>query len=144
MAWMPLWLAACGGGDAPGGAGANASDVVDSSQVQDLQMVREVFTYRGAGRDPFASLLESGTDLRPFLEDLRVTSIVFDARYPARSVVVLRDTTGTGERYVLRVGDVVGRLRVAEIREYQVLITVDEFGQPRQVVLALRRQGEAR
>ncbi len=140
--WLLTGLvAACGGGAPAGGEGSGAEESGDTAQAQPLELVREVFTYRGTGRDPFRSLVASGEGLRPFLEDLRVTSIIYDARYPARSVAVLRDTTEQGQRYELRVDDEVGRLRVTEIREYEVVITVDDFGQPRQVVLSVRRQG---
>ena len=85
--------------------------------------------------------MEGGLELRPFIEDLRLTSILYDARYPGRSVAVLRDRT-QGERYEVRADDELGRLRVAEIREYSVLLTVEEFGVPRRVEITLRRRQE--
>ncbi len=54
---------------------------------------------------------------------------------------MLRDMT-QGERYEVRTDDELGRLRVAEIREYEVVLTIEEFGVPRQVVIALRRRQE--
>lgn len=107
----------------------------------DQGLKREVFMYRGSERDPFRSLAISGPELRPFLEDLRVESIIFDARYPARSVAVLLDMDA-GERYSVRVDDEFGRLKVFEIREYEVVLTIEDFGVPRQVVLAVRRRQE--
>jgi hypothetical protein len=102
--------------------------------------MREVFSYRGATRDPFVSLIESG-DVRPLVQDLRITSITYDPRYPAASVAVLRDTI-LNQAYALRVGDEVGRIRVAEITPGQVVIIVSEFGSERQVVLRQRRRQE--
>lgn len=102
--------------------------------------MREVFTYRGSGRDPFRSLLTTGA-VRPMLEDLRVTAILYDGTYPARSVAVLRDTT-TNKRYDVRVDDEVGRLRVVEIRPNEVIFSLEEFGVERRVSLTLRRRQE--
>jgi hypothetical protein len=45
----------------------------------------------------------------------------------------------------LKVNDQVGRIHVTEIRAQEVVLTIEEFGAERQVVLALkRRQEEAR
>ncbi len=143
-------LVACGGGEVPpppaGGASDPATPGADPTQdttvaAQSLELSREVFTYRAAARDPFRSLVESGFELRPFIEDLRVTSIIYDARYRGRSVAVLRDTTA-GVRYQVRTDDEFGRLRVAEIRQHEVVLTIEEFGVPRQVVISLRRRQE--
>lgn len=97
---------------------------------------REVFRYERAGRrDPFLSLMESG-DLRPLLIDLIVVGIVYDPRRPVQSVAVLRDET-TKVQYRVRVGDSVGRNRVARINEKSVTFTIEEFGFSRQETLAL-------
>jgi len=103
-------------------------------------LVREVFSYRSSGRDPFISLLRSG-DVRPMLEDLRITSINYNPRYPSASVAVLRDTL-VNRRYTVRVGDEVGRLRIAQIRPTEVLVIIEEFGVEQQRVLRMRRRQE--
>lgn len=113
---------------------------VETPQEPQVELQREVFSYGGSGRDPFISLLRSG-DVRPLLEDLRVTSITYNPRYPSSSVAVLRDTT-VGQRYTVRVGDEVGRLRITEIRQTEVLVIIEEFGVERQRTLALRRRQE--
>ncbi len=102
-------------------------------------LVRETYSYRGSGRDPFISLLRSG-DVRPLIEDLRVTSITYNPRYPGSSVAVLRELGG--KRYTVRVGDELGRLRITDIRAYEVVAIVEEFGVERQTVLRLRRLQE--
>ena len=144
---LALFLA-CGGGEVPpppaGGASGPATPGAAPTQdptvtAEPIELSREVFAYRAAARDPFRSLVEGGLELRPFIEDLRLTSILYDARYPGRSVAVLRDRT-QGERYEVRADDELGRLRVAEIREHEVVLTIEEFGVPRQVVLTLRRR----
>jgi hypothetical protein len=107
---------------------------------QSLQ--REVFAYEGGGRDPFMSLLRSG-DVRPLLTDLRLTTIVYDARYVARSVAVLRDVTTKPSRiYHVKVGDILGRLKVTQIRPREIVFTVQEFGFERQETLSLAKQEE--
>ncbi len=112
----------------------------DVAVVPETGLMREVFNYRGAGRDPFVSLLRSG-DVRPLIEDLRVTAINYDPRYPGGSVAVLRDTT-MQKRYTVRVGDELGRLRVTAIRTDTVLLTIQEFGVERQMSLRLRGRRE--
>ncbi len=155
-AWIATaLLAACGGGGGGGGgddasAGTPAATPEVQAAVQDTtipqqdttetQLVREAFAYRGAGRDPFMSLLRSG-DVRPLPQDLRVRAINFDPRYPRRSVVTLQDTT-SDRRYTLRLGDQVGRLRITQIRETEIVITIEEFGVERQIVLPIRRLRE--
>jgi hypothetical protein len=126
---------------AGGAVQAPIQDSAQAAQLEQMELSREVFSYRGAARDPFRSLIQSGLELRPFPEDLRVTQIIYDARYPGRSVAVLRDTT-QGRRYQVRVDDEFGRLRVAEIRENEVVLTMEEFGVPRQVVISLGRRRE--
>lgn len=119
-----------------------AADTVgqDTVGAQRTGLLREVFSYRGAGRDPFRSLLASG-DVRPLIDDLRVMTIVYDPRYPARSVAVLRDVS-VNKRYDVRVDDELGRLRVVAIRQDEVVFILEEFGAQRQVSLAFRRRQE--
>lgn len=139
---------ACGGEEPvaqapPGNAAAVAAqqqtDTVVPTAAQ-TELMREVFSYRGSGRDPFLSLLQSG-DVRPLIEDLRVTSIAYDPRYPTASVAVLRDTIAN-IAYSVRVGDMVGRLRVAEILPGEVVLIVTVFGSERQESLRQRQTQE--
>jgi len=142
--------AACGGADLENpespvqgaqGAASQAAAAADTGSADGSVgvLVREVFTYVGGSRDPFGSLMGDNAGLRPFVEDLRVTSIIFDARYPTRSVAVLRDVTAD-EGYQVRAGDIIGRLVIAEVREYEVVFSVQDFGQSRQVVIPVRRR----
>ncbi len=103
-------------------------------------LLREVFAYEGGGRDPFMSLLKSG-DVRPLINDLRLTTIVYDARFAARSVAVLRDVTNR-RLYRVKTGDIIGRLKVTQIRPREVVFTVQEFGFERQETLSLAKQEE--
>jgi hypothetical protein len=146
-------LAACGADDEVPAAGrpaaeppppTGASQAVpgDSagadSQAVTMELSREVFAFRGTGRDPFLSLLKSGAT-RPMPGDVRVRAINYDPRYPQRSVATLQDTTDM-RRYTVRVGDVIGRIRIVEIRTTEVVAVVQEFGVDRQLVLPIRRR----
>jgi hypothetical protein len=154
--WAPwcaafVVVAACGGAAdetppaaSPPPAPPRVAAVEDSTPPDTgstLDLSREVFAYRGSGRDPFVSLLKSG-GVRPLPQDLRVVGITFDPRYPQRSVAVLHDITDL-RRFTVRPGDVVGRVRVVEVRAAEVIAVVQEFGVDRQVVLPLRRRQEA-
>jgi len=105
------------------------------------QLIREVFRYRGGERDPFLSLVRPGGSDRPRVTDIRVTTVLYDPVYPARSVAVVIDTI-EDVRYELFVGKELGRFRVAEIRPHQVIVAIDEFGVERQIVLSTRRTEE--
>lgn len=135
---------ACGGEEpvvqAPPGAtpAAAVSDTV--APAAQTELMREVFSYRGSGRDPFMSLLQSD-DVRPLIEDLRISSIAYDPRYPTASVAILRDTIAN-QAYSVRVGDELGRLRVAEILPGEIVLIVTEFGSERQETLRQRQTQE--
>lgn len=146
LALSAALLFACGGEEpaaqapppgAPGAAAQQQSDSVVATESQ-TELMREVFSFRGSGRDPFLSLLQSG-DVRPLIEDLRVTSVAYDPRYPAASVAVLRDTIAN-ETYAVRVGDELGRLRIAEILPGEVVVIISEFGSERQEILRQRQE----
>jgi hypothetical protein len=101
--------------------------------------VREVFAYEGAGRDPFLSLIRTG-DVRPLISDVRLVAVYYDARYPARSVAVLRDITTSGSTG--QAGEIIGRLKTSQIRPREVVFTVQDFGYERQETLSLATQQE--
>jgi hypothetical protein len=124
------------------GAGAQAPAARPDSVPPVTSLLREVFAYEGGGRDPFMSLLRSG-DVRPLISDLRLTTIVYDARFAARSVAVLRDiTTKPSHIYRVKTGDIIGRLKVTQIRPREIVFTVQEFGFERQETLSLAKQEE--
>ena len=111
-----------------------------SVAVPPQSLIREVFAYEGGGRDPFMSLLKSG-DVRPLISDLRLTTVVYDGRFASRSVAVLRDITNR-RIYRVKTGDIIGRLKVTQIRPREVVFTVQEFGFERQETLSLAKQEE--
>lgn len=126
-----------------GGTAATQQDTARADTARTphaATLVREVFAYEGGGRDPFMSLLRSG-DVRPLISDLKLTTIVYDGRLAARSVAVLRDITNR-RIYRVKTGDIIGRLKVTQIRPREIVFTVQEFGFERQETLSLARQEE--
>ena len=102
------------------------------------EVLRESFTYGGAPRDPFASLVKTARN-GPELSDLQLVAIYEDLRYSGNSVAVLREKGG-GKRHKLRAGDQLGRLRVTQVRAKDVVFTIQDFGYERQETLSLRKQ----
>jgi hypothetical protein len=104
-----------------------------SDTASKVLISREVFQYEGgARRDPFVSLLTT-TELKPMLVDLKLVAVAFDPR-GQNSVAVLRDVTSK-DQYKVRVGQTIGRMRVAAIQEKAVIFTIEEFGYSRQEIL---------
>jgi hypothetical protein len=131
--WSLMWLLA-------GSLAAQTKPDTTRRDSASVALVREVFAYEGGGRDPFISLLKSG-DIRPLLSDLKLVGIYYDQRYPVRSIAVLRDVTN-GKRYRARAGEVMGRLKVTQIRPREIVFTVQEFGFERQESLSLAKREE--
>ena len=99
---------------------------------------REAYLYdRGGRRDPFVSLMANG-ELRPLISDLRLVAVAYDPAGGRNSVAVVHDVSGKEKvQYRLRIGQGVGRMRVASISPKSVAFTIEEFGYSRQETLAL-------
>ncbi len=85
-------------------------------------------------RDPFVSLLTT-SELKPMLNDLKLVGVAYDPR-GQNSVAVLRDITSK-EQYKVKVGQTIGRMRVAAIQPKAVIFTIEEFGYSRQELLPI-------
>jgi hypothetical protein len=110
-------------------------------QQRETEVLRETFTYSGANRDPFVSLINLPTE-GPEFANLQLVAIYQDLRYAGNSIAVVRDKAAN-KRYSVRVGDRIGdRLKVAQIRQRDVVITIEDLGFERQETLSLRRQEE--
>ena len=122
------------------GKGAAATTAAPGSK-SDISLVRETFNYTPDGRrDPFFSLMRTG-ELRPAVSDLKLVTVIYD---PAgRSVAILRDLS-TKEQYRIKVGQTLGRMRVASIQPKSVTFTVIAIGTTFQEVLALNDTTRAR
>ena len=77
----------------------------------------------------------------PEYSDLLLVGIYLDLRRASNSLAVLRDKTNQ-KRYKLRVGDRLGRLKVAQIRQKDVVFIVEDFGFERQETLSLTKREE--
>jgi hypothetical protein len=106
--------------------------------ARETEVLRETFTYAGGARDPFASLI-SEDKVGPEYSDLLLVGVYLDLRRANNSLAVLRDKTNQ-KRYKLRVGDRLGRLKVAQIRQTDVVFTVEDIGFERQETLSLRKR----
>jgi len=126
---------------APGKTKAAAAAPATPPSKSEISLVRETFTYTADGRrDPFMSLMKTG-ELRPAVSDLKLVTVIYD---PAgRSVAILRDLT-TKEQYRIKVGQTLGRMRVASIQPKSVTFTVIAIGTTFQEVLALNDTTRAR
>jgi hypothetical protein len=103
---------------------------------------REVFSYEQSGRrDPFVSLMTVG-ELRPMISDLAISGILIDPT-GRNSIAVLRDVSSK-EQYRVKVGQQLGRMRVARITQKAVTFTIEEFGYSRQQELAMDDSNQAR
>lgn len=112
----------------------------DSAARQErLSYRRETFSYDAGGRrDPFVSLAATGV-LRPTIADLSLVGIAYAARNGGAgvsSIAIFRDRQ-TKEQYRVRVGQPLGRMRVASIEPRRVVFAIDEFGISRQESIAM-------
>jgi hypothetical protein len=108
--------------------------------ARETEVLRETFTYSGGARDPFVSLITQDK-IGPEFGDLLLVGVYLDQRRASNSIAVLRDKT-TQKRWSLRVGDRLGRLKVAQIRQSDVVFTVEDIGFERQETLSLRKREE--
>ena len=105
------------------------------SATPEVLINRETYAYPGNGRrDPFVSLMNT-EELRPLLGDLKLVAVALDPT-GRNSVAVLRDMS-TKEQYRVKVGQEIGRMRVAAIHAKDVVFGIEEFGYSRQETLAM-------
>jgi hypothetical protein len=133
---------------APPSAGAQPGSTLPLAQdaawadsvrkAKEMEMSRETFAYSGASRDPFSSLLNMAKN-GPELADLQLVGIYQNLRSPRGSVAVFREKDG-GKRHKLRAGDQLGRSRLVQIRDRDVVFMIEDFGFERQETLSLRKQ----
>lgn len=121
---------------------ANSVSVSERGSRSEVTFEREVFSYDRSGRrDPFLSLLASG-DLRPMLNDLKLVAVAYDPT-GRNSVAILRDVSSK-DQYRVKLGQTLGRMRVAQIQPKSVTFTIEEFGYSRQEQVSLGDSTTAR
>jgi hypothetical protein len=142
---IPAAAPAAASAAAPETPASTAQPVAQDSAAADsvkkgneMDMSRETFAYSGAARDPFNSLLNMAKT-GPELADLQLVGIYQNLRAPSASIAVFREKDG-GKRHKLRAGDQVGRSRLVQIRERDVVFMIEDFGFERQETLSLRKQ----
>jgi Rieske Fe-S protein len=112
--------------------------VSQSGSKGSVTFYREVFAYDAGGRrDPFLSLMATG-ELRPMISDLTLVGVIYDES-GRNSVAILVDASAAGQSYKKKVGDVMGRMKIAKISENSITLNIDEFGFARQETLLIDR-----
>ncbi|MCC7194239.1 MAG: hypothetical protein IT356_01655 [Gemmatimonadaceae bacterium] len=114
-----------------------SGSVAEAGRRATVTVLREAFTYTADGRrDPFVSLMLSG-ELRPIITDLVLTGVIFDEEPAGRRSIALLTDNSTGEKYGVRVGQALGRMKVARITRESVTLDIDEFGLRRSETLVI-------
>jgi hypothetical protein len=106
------------------------------ARARETEVLRETFSYAGASRDPFASVV-SQANTGPDLSDMILVTVIADARSSRNSVAILREKQGT-RRWRVKVGDQIGNARVSLITTHDVTFSIQDFGFERQETLSLR------
>ena len=120
-----------------------AADSVRNDSLRTLretEVLRESFSYGGGSRDPFSSLIDLPSEGPEFI-DLQLVAVYQDLRYGGNSIAVVRDKKAN-KRYSVRIGDRIGRMKVAQIRQRDVVFTIEDLGFERQETLSLRKREE--
>lgn len=110
-----------------------------SQGAKDTQMSlqREVFRYDDGGRrDPMVSLMNT-SDLRPLITEVQVVGIIYDEE-GMNHVAILRNTVDKKTQYHVKLGQMLGRMKVTQITRREVVFTIDEFGFSRQERLSVK------
>lgn len=110
---------------------------LSAAALAKMQFYREVYAWNDeARRDPFLSLLAT-SEIRPLLSDLVLIGVIYDLS-GRNSVASLLDASSS-EMYRVKVGNIIGRMKVAKIGTESVTLNIDEFGFSRQETLLLDR-----
>ncbi len=116
---------------------AAATGLSERGTKGQMSIMREVFTYSPGGRrDPMVSLMTT-SDIRPLPTEVEVIAIIYDEEGP-NSEAVLRNLTDKKKLYRLRLGQTLGRMKVAQITRREVIFTLDEFGFSRQIPFSVK------
>ncbi|MFQ5679771.1 MAG: hypothetical protein ACE5HP_09985 [Gemmatimonadota bacterium] len=100
---------------------------------------RETFDYPSTGRrDPFRGL-NAGERIGPRFDDLQLTGVLYNPEIA--SVATLTDQK-TRRRYRVREGDVLGEVRILEIRPREVVFLITSYGVSRREVLRVKKDKE--
>ncbi len=115
---------------------------------------REVFSYPVAGRrNPFSPLMGLSQG-GPRFDQLRLEGIIYDADNPRESVATLgtsvvsmsadsasASVSQQGRAWYLKVGQVIGNVRIVEIDRHQVVVDVEDFGTTTRKIMRIANAG---
>ena len=110
------------------------------ARARETEVLRESFSYAGASRDPFQSVVSAGNS-GPEISDMLLVTVIADMRSARNSVAVLREKQGR-RRWRVKVGDRIGNATVALITQRDVTFSIQDFGFERQETLSLRKSTE--
>lgn len=154
-----LLVAACGGGAAtdatvdpavedPAVAQAAADSVAalgpapvafDTAAARgERPLLREVYRWDAAPRDPFRPLFTAETVGGPEMADLVLSSVIYQPSDPSRSIAIFQDR-GSSRRYTVSPGQRIGRLTVVEISPGTAVLRMNDFGTIRDQTFHVRR-----
>lgn len=102
-----------------------------------MTLQREVFSYSAGGRrDPMVSLMNTA-EIRPLITEVQVIGIVYDEE-GMNHMAILRNTVDKKTMYHVKIGQMLGRMKVTQITRREVVFTIDEFGFSRQERLSVK------
>ena len=153
-----LLLAACGGGAATDDAAtppiddAAATPAADSAApaahvavafdtaaaAGERPLLREVYRWDPAPRDPFRPLFTAEAGGGPELGDLSLSSVIYQPSDPSRSIAIFQDR-GSSRRYTVSPGQRIGRLTVVQISPGIAVLRLNDFGTIRDQTFHVRR-----
>lgn len=156
-----LLVAACGGGatdatadgvivtDEAAAAAAAAADSVAAAAPAPIAfdtaaargerpLLREIYRWESAPRDPFRPLFALEAVSGPELADLVLTSVLHQPSDPSRSVAIFQDR-GSSRRYTVSPGQRIGRLTVVQISPGTAVLRMNDFGTLRDQTYHVRR-----
>ena len=118
-------------------AAPQARDLI-ADMGANMSLQREVFSYADGGRrDPAVSLMNT-SEIRPLITEIQLIGIVYDEE-GMNHMAILRNIVDTKKtQYHVKIGQMLGRLKVTQITRREVVFTVDEFGFSRQERLAMK------
>lgn len=154
-----LFLAACGGDVATDATaedsiadGAIAAATADTAAPQgpppvafdtaaargERPLLREVYRWESAPRDPFRPLFSLESVGGPEMADLSLSSVIYQPSDPSRSIAIFQDR-GSNRRYTVSTGQRIGRLTVVEINPGTAVLRMNDFGTIRDQTFHVRR-----
>lgn len=144
VAFVVMVSAVVGGQQTPP-PGPPAQDSLQPPDTTELVHRREVFSYpEFQRRNPFTPLV--GGNAGPRYEGMRLLVTLVSDEDPSRSIATITVGGGSAEAPLmtrqLRAGERWGNVVVREIREEEIVVDVEEFGQIEARIMRLTTRGQ--